>query len=115
MNDSKEVVATLYLTSIILVVVLAITIFLDEYVNVYAAGYSFGITLSTVVMLGVVFLSKVSNCSKNSERQNYMYVARYIVGGTGKFMAITFHNDKGLGMYELKNVIESKVFFTLVY
>ena len=74
LNDSKEVVATLYLTSIILVVVLAITIFLDEYVNVYAAGYSFGITLSTVVMLGVVFLSKVSHCSKNSERQKYMYI-----------------------------------------
>lgn len=38
---------------------LVITIFFDEYIDVYAAGFSFGITLSTQCMLGVVFLSKV--------------------------------------------------------
>ena len=60
LNDSKEVVATLYLSSIVLAVVLAITVFLDEYVDVYAAGYAFGISASSLVVLGVVFLSKVT-------------------------------------------------------
>jgi len=61
LNDSKEVVAIIYISSIILVIVLSITIFLDDYVNVYAAGYAFGITASSLVVLSVVFFSKVRN------------------------------------------------------
>lgn len=59
LNDSKEVVATLYLSSIILVILVAITLFFDDYLNVYTAGYTFGILLSNIVVLGVVFISKV--------------------------------------------------------
>ena len=61
LNDSKEVAFTLYLSSIILTVVLAITVFLDDYVDVLASSYSFGIIASSLVVLGVVFFSKVTN------------------------------------------------------
>ena len=61
LNDSKEVAAVLYLSSIILTVVLAVTVFLDDYVAVFAASYSFGIIASSLMVLGVVFFSKVTN------------------------------------------------------
>lgn len=60
MNDSKEVVATLYLSSLVLATVIVITLAFGSYLNVYAAGYAFGIPLSSSVVLGVVFVSKVN-------------------------------------------------------
>ena len=59
LNDSKEVAITLYVTSIILAAVILITVVFDEYQNVYSATYSLGIPLSSSVVLGVVYISKV--------------------------------------------------------
>jgi hypothetical protein len=62
LNDSKEVVATLYLSSLILATVIVITLAFGDYLNVYTAAYAYGIILSCAVVLGVVFLSKVRTC-----------------------------------------------------
>ena len=59
LNDSNEIVVSLYLSSFILVVVITISILYGEYLNVYTAAYAIGITLSSLVVLGVVFISKV--------------------------------------------------------
>ena len=59
LNDSKEVAITLYVTSIILAAVILITVVFDEYQNVYSTTYSLGIPLSSSVVLGVVYISKV--------------------------------------------------------
>ena len=63
LNDSREISITLYITSIILVTVLVITIAFSRYLNVYGAAYSFGIMTSSAVVLCVVFVSKV-RCGK---------------------------------------------------
>lgn len=59
LNDSKEIAATLYLTSAILAVVIVISIALSTRLNVYTASYCYGIPLSTGVVLIVVFFTKV--------------------------------------------------------
>ena len=59
LNDSKEIVATLYLSSIILLIVMVITLAFGDHLNVHTAGYTLGIPLSSSVVLGVVFISKV--------------------------------------------------------
>lgn len=60
LNDSKEVAITLYVTSIILAAVIIITVAFDDYLNVYSTMYSLGIPLSSSVVLGVVYMSKVN-------------------------------------------------------
>ena len=60
LNDSKEITATLYLSSLILATVIIITLAFDDYLNVYAGAFCYGIAVSSMVVLGVVFLSKVS-------------------------------------------------------
>ena len=64
LNDSKEIAATLYLSSAILAVVLVISVALDDRLNVYSAGYCYGVPLSTSVVLIVVFFSKVREGDK---------------------------------------------------
>ena len=59
LNDSKEIAATLYLSSAILAVVLIISVALPTHLSIYSAGYSFGIPLATSVVLIVVFFTKV--------------------------------------------------------
>ena len=69
LNDSKEVAITLYITSIILAAVIIITVAFDEYLNVYSATYSIGIPLSSSVVLGVVYVTKVQGYTYQSNVQ----------------------------------------------
>ena len=59
LNDSKEIAATLYLSSAVLAVVLIISLALPTHLTIYSASYSFGIPLATSVVLIVVFFTKV--------------------------------------------------------
>lgn len=59
LNDSKEIAATLYLSSAILGVVIVVSLALSKWLNVYTACYCYGIPLATSVVLIVVFFTKV--------------------------------------------------------
>ena len=72
LNDSKEISATLYLSSIILAIVILISFILSNYLNVYGASFAIGIPTSSTVVLLVVFVSKVGpsftyGCSQEKE------------------------------------------------
>ncbi len=60
LNDSKEIAATLYLSSAILAVVVIVSVALYDRLNLYSVIYGYGIPLSTSVVLIVVFFTKVS-------------------------------------------------------
>ena len=74
LNDSKEVAITLYITSIILAAVIIITVVFDEYQNVYSATYSLGIPLSSSVVLGVVYISKVRMVWAKIQAVSYLVI-----------------------------------------
>ena len=60
MNDSKYIAAAVYITSIVLAVATVSTYTLMDYVNVYPAVVGLGFLLGTTVILGLVFLPRVS-------------------------------------------------------
>lgn len=59
LNDSKEISATLYLSSLILAAVILISFVFPDYLNVYGGSFALGIPTSSTVVLLVVFVSKV--------------------------------------------------------
>ena len=59
LNDSKEIAATLYLSSGILAVVIIVSLAIPKYLNVYGTCYAVGIPTASTVVLLVVFVSKV--------------------------------------------------------
>ena len=59
LNDSREVVITLYVTSVILALVVIVSLAVPQHLNVYSACYSLGIPIASTVVLIVVFFSKV--------------------------------------------------------
>jgi len=65
LNDSKEIAATLYLSSGILAVVIIISLAIPTYLNVYGACYAIGIPTASTVVLLVVFVSKVGYVPRN--------------------------------------------------
>ena len=59
LNDSKEISIILYITSIILVIVVVITLALGDYINVNGAIFGLGISTASTVVLGCIFVPKV--------------------------------------------------------
>jgi len=59
LNDSKEISIILYITSIILVIVIVITLALGDYINVSGSIFSLGVSTATTVVLGFIFIPKV--------------------------------------------------------
>ena len=59
LNDSKEISIILYITSIILVIVIVITLALGDYINVSGSIFSLGISTASTVVLGFIFVPKV--------------------------------------------------------
>ena len=59
LNDSKEISIILYVTSIILVIVIVITLALGDYINVSGSIFSLGISTASTVVLGFIFVPKV--------------------------------------------------------
>ena len=68
MNDSKYVAAAVYVTSIVLAVTTVSTYTLMDYVNVYPAVVGLGFLLGTTVILGLVFVPRVS-----------MYIGKFMI------------------------------------
>ena len=59
LNDSREVSAILYITTIILVATVLCTFVFGEYINVDGATFGTGIATATSFVLGLLFVPKV--------------------------------------------------------
>ena len=59
LNDTKYIVAFVYITSIILATTCISTLSLSKYINVYAAVYNLGFWLATSAIVGFLFVPKV--------------------------------------------------------
>ena len=61
LNDSREISAIIYITSIILVLVITITMGFGEYINVNGGVFALGVSTASTVVLGFLFIPKVSD------------------------------------------------------
>jgi len=59
LNDSREVVLILYLTGAVLLAVIISSFAFGSYLNVYTGSYAVGIILTSIIIIGVVFVTKV--------------------------------------------------------
>lgn len=64
LNDSKEVSAILYITTVLIGVVILVTFVFGDYINVDGGTYGLGITTATTVVLTFIFIPKVSSQNK---------------------------------------------------
>ena len=60
LDDSKYIAAAIYVTSIVLAVTTVSTYTLMDYVNAYPAVVGMGFLLGTTMILGLVFVPRVS-------------------------------------------------------
>lgn len=60
LNDSKEISAIVYITSIILVLTIVMTLALRDFINVSGAVNAVGYSTAATVVLGFIFIPKVS-------------------------------------------------------
>ena len=60
LNDSREISAIVYITSIILVLVIVMTLALRDFINVAGTINSLGFSTAGTVVLGFIFIPKVS-------------------------------------------------------
>ena len=61
LNDSREISAIIYITSIILFLAFTINMALGGYVNVSGGAFALGVSTSSTVVLGFLFIPKVSD------------------------------------------------------
>ena len=61
LDDSKYIAAAIYVTSIVLAVAAISTYTLRDYVNIYPAVVGIGFMLGTTMILGLVFVPRVSS------------------------------------------------------
>ena len=59
LNDSLYIAAIIYITSILLVVIIVVSLLLNDHVNIYASALGACILIATTVILGLVFIPKV--------------------------------------------------------
>ena len=60
LDDSVYIAASIYVTSIVLAVIIVSTYTLRDYVNAYPAVVGMGLLLGTTMILGLVFIPRVS-------------------------------------------------------
>ena len=60
LDDSMYIAASIYVTSIVLAVIIVSTYTLREYVNAYPAVIGIGLLVGTSMILGLVFVPRVS-------------------------------------------------------
>ena len=63
LDDSKYIAAAIYITSIVFAVIMVATYTLKDFVNGFAALFCTGFLIGTTVILGLVFVPKVGECS----------------------------------------------------
>ena len=63
LDDSKSIAAAIYITSIMFAVIMVATYTLKDFVNGFAALFCTGFFIGTTVILGLVFVPKVGECS----------------------------------------------------
>lgn len=67
LDDSKPIIASTYVTSVVLAVVIVCTYTLSQFINVYAALFGTLFFLGTTLILCLVFVTKVLCNSYNGE------------------------------------------------
>ena len=60
LDDSKYIAASIYVTSIVLIVTTVSTYTIMDYINIYPAIMGMGFLLGTTMILGLVFIPRVS-------------------------------------------------------
>ena len=60
LNDSREVSAILYITTVITVAVFLVTFIFGDYINIDGGTYGLGISTATTFVLVLIFVPKVS-------------------------------------------------------
>ena len=65
LNDAKYIAGFVYTTSVLIAITFISTVTLSEYINVYAAIYSFGFWLANSSILGLLFVPKVIHYMHN--------------------------------------------------
>ena len=60
LDDSMYIAASIYVTSIVLAVIIVSTYTLSDYVNAYPAVIGIGLLVGTSMILGLVFIPRVS-------------------------------------------------------
>ena len=60
LNDAKYIAGFVYTTSVLIAITFISTVTLSEYLNVYAAVYSFGFWFVNSTILSLLFVPKVS-------------------------------------------------------
>ena len=82
LNESREVSAILYITSVILVAMIVATFPLGEYIDVEAVIFGVGICTATTVVLALTFVPKVYNVTESyiySSARLGCYVPSYVL------------------------------------
>lgn len=59
LNDSKQISAILYITTIITFTIAVSTFVFGDYINVDGTVYAIGISTATTFVLGLIFIPKV--------------------------------------------------------
>ena len=59
LNDSREVSAILYITTVITVTVFLVTFVFGDYINIDGGAYGLGICTATTFVLVLIFIPKV--------------------------------------------------------
>ena len=62
LNDSKEVAAIIYITSIVLAELVIVSFSLTNFQNIYETLYCGGLIVAATVVLAVIFIPKVCVC-----------------------------------------------------
>ena len=60
LNDTKFIIAAVYITSIVTAIVIVITYTLNQYINIFAGLFSLGFFIGTTAILGLVLVPPVS-------------------------------------------------------
>ena len=62
-NDSKYVAAIIYITSVLMIVLVVVSVVLTEYVNVHTSLFALGLGLAATTVITFVFVPNVRNYS----------------------------------------------------
>ena len=76
LNDAKYIAGFVYTTSVLIAITFISTLTLSEYINVYAAIYSFGFWFVNSSILSLLFVPKV--CTHLYQLIKLNYISHYL-------------------------------------
>jgi len=92
LNDSKEISIILYISSIILVIVIVITLALGDYINVGGGVFSLGISTGSTVVLGFIFIPKMVGLYRDPRGEKIFEISRSVSTSNPMSNSVTPNN-----------------------